>query len=429
MEIFTAKRVLIGNELKQNIYIKVCDGLITEISEDKPEGNVTDFGNSVIVPGTVNTHTHSMQSLFRGFGDDLGLFSWLQNVVYKYCDLMDERHAYWGALLTFAEMIKSGVTTVVDFFYLNGPDDIYARAVIKAANDLGIRLVLARTMMDWDKGAAIVREDPEMAGNRFMELYNDFKNDRNVKVCPAPHSVYGASEEMIQKALDISHKLDIACHMHVSDSKSACEVAVEKTGRSYVRYLKDIGALNSKFVAIHCTWCSDEELDMLAEAGAKISHNPSSNKFLGDPTARVVDMLKRGITVGLGTDGAASNNRMSIFSEMKMAALDQKSRYLDPQIITADIAWKMGTKDGAVISGFPTGEIKIGLEADFLVLDLNNLSLNPENKLKSHLVYSMSDSSISHVYVSGRAIVADGEIRTIDTERLVREVNSLASAW
>ncbi len=429
MKVFTSKYVLVDNEIKKGIYIKVQDGLIIDITDEKPEGEIKDFGDSLIIPGTINTHTHSMQSLFRGFGDDFSLFSWLKDVVYKYCDLMDERHAYWGSLLTFAEMVKSGITTVVDFYYLNGPDDKYSRAVIKAAKDLGIRLVLARTMMDWDNCAVIAQETPEIASKRFLELYKDFKDDRMVKVCPAPHSVYGASEEMIMKAMEISQTYNLPLHMHVSDSKTACQVAREKTGKEYVEYLDEIGALNSKFVAVHCIWCSDEELDLLAAADAKISHNPTSNKFLGDPIARVVDMFKRGIVVGLGTDGPASNNRMSIFQEMKMAALDQKSLNLDPQIINSDIAWKMGTINGAEITGFPVGEIKEGLEADFLVVDLNEPSLAPDNRLKSHLVYSMSDTAISHVYIGGREIISDRKFTTIDVKQLVQEANALASEW
>lgn len=429
MQVFTSKYVFIGDEIKQGVYITVEDGKIVDISQMKPDGDIKDFGNSLIMPGTINTHTHSMQSLIRGFGDDFSLFAWLKDTVYKYCDLMDERHAYWAALLTFAEMVKYGTTTVVDFFYLNGPDNKYARAVIKAAQDLGIRLVLARTMMDWDNSALITQETPEVAGKRFIELYEDFKDDRLVKVCPAPHSVYGSSEKMIMEAMKIAQTYDLPLHMHVSDSKTACEMAIEITGKEYVKYLNDIGALNSKFVAVHCTWCSDEELDLLAEADAKISHNPTSNKFLGDPIARVVDMLKRGIVVGLGTDGAASNNKLSIFQEMKMAALDQKSRYRDPQIINAKTVWDMGTKNGAEMTGFPVGEIKEGLEADFLVADLNDLSFTPENKLKSHLVYSMSDAALSHVYIAGREIIGDRRFTTIDVDDLVREANALASVW
>ena len=147
METYTAKYVLINGEVKKGVYIKVRDGKFELVSNEQPPGQIHDFGNAIIVPGTINTHTHSMQSLIRGYGDDLPLLPWLRGTVYKYCEYMDERHAYWGALLSFAEMIKNGITTVIDFFYLNGFGNQSSRAVIKAARDLGIRLVLARTMM------------------------------------------------------------------------------------------------------------------------------------------------------------------------------------------------------------------------------------------------------------------------------------------
>lgn len=405
------------------------DENFSAILRERPEGRITDFGEAAIFPGTVNTHTHSMQSLIRGYGDDKEVLEWLKGIVYQYCKQMDERHAYWGALLSFAEMVENGITTVVDFFYLNGEGNKCSRAVIRAARDLGIRLVLARTMMDWEDAPETVREIPEVAVDRFLELYDEFKNDSMIRVCPAPHSAVSTSPKMIQEALRLSEELDLPCHMHVSASKGIMELVQKLRGREYVRFLKENGALTPRFVAVHCIWCGEDEIQLLAEGGARVSHNPVSMKFLGEPSARIVSMLNQGIVVGLGTDGAAGNNRLSIFQEMKAAALDQKSLYQNPQAIDSDTVLRMGTEYAAKIADFPVGRIEEGLGADFIVIDLADLSLVPEKQLKSHLVYSFSERSVTHVYVGGNPILEKGQFTRIDAAQLKANVEELTRIW
>lgn len=421
MDWYGAQRVFVEGRFRLGIWLGVSNGVIREISKIRP-ASVQEFSDCAIFPGTVNTHTHAFHSMLRGCGDDLPLLKWLHDVVYKHAAEFTPDDAYVAAALAFGEMLKNGITTVVDFFYLNGRGNEYAHATIRAAEDLGIRLVFARTFMDWDKAPATIRETVPDARRRYAELINEFAGHATVRICPAAHSVYAASVDMIETAAQAAKEGGTAWHMHVADARGPEEAIQQKYGKSTIGRMESLGIVRPDLVAIHAVYVDQREIELLAGRNVKVSHNPSANMFLGDRAARVVHMRRAGMCVGLGTDGGLDNNTLSIFHEMKMAALVQKSIECDTQAITAADLMKMATTEGGRIAELPLGSLAPGQMADFIVIDLSDLALVPNDRLELHMVYSMSDRAIRHVYVHGKPAVKDGKLCGIEEAELRRRV-------
>ena len=421
MDWYGAERVFVDGRFRLGIWLGVSNGVIREISKIRP-ASVQEFSDCAIFPGTVNTHTHAFHSMLRGCGDDLPLLKWLHDVVYKHAAEFTADDAYVAAALAFGEMLKNGITTVVDFFYLNGRGNEYAHATIRAAEDLGIRLVFARTFMDWDKAPATIRETVPDARRRYAELINEFAGHATVRICPAAHSVYAASVDMIETAAQAAKEAGTAWHMHVADARGPEEAIQQKYGQSTIGRMESLGIVRPDLVAIHAVYVDQREIELLAGRNVKVSHNPSANMFLGDRAARVVHMRRAGMCVGLGTDGGLDNNTLSIFHEMKMAALVQKSIECDTQAITAADLTKMATTEGGRIAELPLGSLAPGQMADFIVIDLSDLALVPNDRLESHMDYSMSDRATRHVYVHGKPAVKDGKLCGIEEAELRRRV-------
>jgi 5-methylthioadenosine/S-adenosylhomocysteine deaminase len=427
MDWYGADRVFIGGRFQADACLGVRDGTIVEVREDKSGlRGMHDFAGCAIFPGTVNTHTHAFHSLLRGCGDDLSLLKWLHEVVYKHAAEFTPDDAYVAAALAFGEMLKNGITTVVDFFYLNGRGNEYALATIKAAEDLGIRLVLARTFMDWDKAPATIRETVPDARRRYAELATAYRNHPTVRICTSAHSVYAASPDMIEAAAQAANEVATVWHMHVADARGPEKMIHDNYGCSTIGRMEDLRLVRPDLVAIHAVYVEEREVDLLAERKVKVSHNPTANMFLGDGAARIAYMKSAGMCVGLGTDSGLDNNTLSIFHEMKMAALVQKSVAGDPQAITAGEIIKMATIEGGRIAELPVGSLSSGQRADFTVIDLSDLALLPIDRLESHMVYSMSDRAIRHVYVHGRPVVTDGKLCGLEEFELRRRVVTAA---
>jgi len=422
MDWYGAERIFVDGRFETDVWLGVEGGVIRALSRERPKAPVHEFADCAIFPGTVNTHTHAFHSLLRGCGDDLPLLEWLYDVVYKHAADFTPDDAYVGAALAFGEMLKNGITTVVDFFYLNGRGNEYALATIRAAEDLGIRLVLARTFMDWEKAPATIRETVPDARRRYAELAAGYKGHSTVRVCPSAHSLYAASPAMIEAAVQAASERNTVWHMHVADARGPEEAIKREHGRTTVGRMADLGVVRGDLVAIHAVYVDEKELDLLAEHQVKVSHNPAANMFLGDRAARVARMRRIGMCVGLGTDGGLDNNTLSIFHEMKLAALVQKSTEADPQAITAADLTRMATVEGGRIAEQPLGSLAPGQFADFTVIDLSDIALVPGDRLESHMVYSMSDRAIRHVYVHGKSVVENGKLRGLEEAELRRRV-------
>jgi 5-methylthioadenosine/S-adenosylhomocysteine deaminase len=399
------------------------------LAEQFPEQEREDWGEVAVLPGTVNGHGHSFQALLRGFGDDLTFAGWRDLVLYPFAERLDRDGIETGALFDFAEMARAGITTAVDFFYLHDRGNENDLAVVEAARRVGIRLVLARSMYDWTGAPNRFQETPRQAEANFRALDDALRGDRMAFAQPAPHSIHAASPEMIQAGAQLAADLGLPFHIHVAEGSYERERSLEQHGRTPVAYLESLGVLSERTVMVHGVWVDDQDLGMMTERGVRVVHNPSANAFLGDGIAPVRKMLEHGIPVCLGTDGGCTNNRQSIFEEMRMAALVAKASAADASVLGADETFLMGTARGGEILGLPVGRIAADHAADLVVVDLNELSLQPSKTAPQQVVYAMQPQAIRRVLVGGEPIVEDGRLLRVDEGEIVSRVRQVTGGW
>ncbi len=422
--------VLTGTGFQSGLAVGLSAGRISEVGPAGPArpGDVS-LGGRALLPGTVNAHCHTFQSLLRGLGDDLGFAGWRDRVLYPFSGRLDREGIALGARFAFAEMLLYGVTTCVDFFYLQDDGNDNAEAVIDAATTVGIRLVLARGMYDWPGAPERYRETPADAARRVEELIRKYRDAPTVVVQPAPHSPHGASAEMIRAGWEVAGAAGTRFHVHVAEARYEGERTLREHGATPVRYLDRLGVLGPQMIGVHCVWLDDDEIALLGASGAALAHCPSANMFLGDGIARVPEMLGAGVRIGLGTDGGCVNNRLSVFEEMRMASLLQRVRLLDGGALPAETAFRMGTAWGAEILGLDAGTIATGRLADLVAVDLGHPSLQPLTDPLKSIVYGMSAQAVTDVWVHGRHVVQAGRLATIDPDDLLAEVRRLTKGW
>ena len=433
---------LVDGAVRARFAVRVDGGAIVAAGArgelERPGEPIVDLGRRAMLPGTINAHNHSFQSLLRGFGDDLPFLEWRDRALYKFSPRLGTEGVYTGALFAFAEMALHGVTTVCDFFYLNDGGNDNARAVIAAARALGLRVVLARCFYDWEGAPALYREPVAAAHERFLALHREFAGAPDVLVCPAPHSLHGASEEMIRAGVDAARRVGTRWHIHLAEEKYQVDEAREKYGTTPLRAIERMGLLGDDMVAVHGCWFDADERALLAERGALLAYNPNSNMFLGDGVTDVVDLVARGVRVALGTDGGCSNSRVSVFDEMRACALLQKvARALAGaadagQAIDAETCFRMGTAWGGEVLGLPIGRLAVGQRADLAFVDLDDPSLWPEldgQTLAKNLVYSLSSRAITDLFVEGAPVVRDRTLVRVALGDVQARVRALTKDW
>jgi 5-methylthioadenosine/S-adenosylhomocysteine deaminase len=410
--------------------VAVADGRIAAVEPAGPPrpGDVGLPGKALL-PGTVNAHCHTFQSLLRGLGDDLDFTGWRDRVLYPFSQRLDRDGIALGAAFAFAEMLLHGATTCVDFFYLQDEGNENAEAVIAAARRLGIRLVLARTMYDWEGAPRRYRESVAEAARRTRELIARHRVAPTVAVHPAPHSPHGASPAMIRAGWEVAESERVPFHIHVAEAPYEGERTLHEHGLTPIRYLDKLGVLGPRMIGVHAVWVDDDEIALMGARGAALAYCPSSNMFLGDGITRVPEMLRAGVRVGLGTDGGCTNNRLSVFEEMRMTSLLQRVRRLDGTALDAATAFGLGTRAGAEMLGLAAGVIAPGRLADLVAVDLTHPSLHPRADLLKSVVYAMSHQAVTDVWVHGDRVVEAGRLRTADLGELLARVRALTQAW
>jgi 5-methylthioadenosine/S-adenosylhomocysteine deaminase len=420
--------VYAGRRFQPGLGVDVADGRIT-VGPDTRESDALKLAGKALLPGTINAHCHSFQSLLRGLGDDLDFMAWRDRVLYPYSTRLDRDGIYLGAAFAFAEMLLHGATTCVDFFYLQDEGNDNAEAVIQAARDTGIRLVMARAMYDWEGAPPRYREKPAEAAKRTADLIGRYAKDPLVRVQPAPHSPHGASPAMIRAGFEVAQSAGTPFHIHVAEGQYESARTLEEHGATPIRYLDKLGVLGERMIGVHCVWLDEEEIRLMGERGAGLAYCPSSNMVLGDGITRITELQAAGVTIGLGTDGGCTNNRLSVFEEMRMAALLQKVRHLDGTRLPAEQAFQMGTLDGGRLLDLDAGDIKEGMLADFVAVDLGHPSLHPPTNLLKNVVYAMSPQAITDVWVHGRHVVKDRRLTMVDLDALMARVRALTRGW
>lgn len=409
--------------------IGIRDGKIVFVRKNgssSPEGDrakeTLDASGSLILPGLVNTHTHSPMVAFRGLADDLPLMDWLHHHIFpaeaKY---VNRDMVYDASRLAIAEMILSGTTTFCDgYFYVSG--------VAQAAMDCGIRAVPGAGFID------LPFPDSPDPTNRagIAETFIAKWLGRSPLVTPALfcHSPYTCNPETIRIVKETARQAGVPFLIHVAETRDETDIMLKQHGLTPVRHLQRLGVLDEKTVAIHAVWVDDEEIDILSRYGVKVSHCPESNMKLASGLCPLTKMIDKGIVIGLGTDGAASNNDLDLFGEMDKAAKVDKVARMDPTVMNAETVLKMATIDGARVLGMEQeiGSIEPGKCADIILLDLKKPHLTPLYNPYSHTVYAASGSDVSTVIVNGKVLLRDRRLTTLDAGEAMARVTEIAAA-
>src|SRR5690242_1240822 len=429
---FLAERTLVDSVFQPEIAVTVAGGKIIRVgpaSEPAPDAELRRYPQRLLLPGTLNAHNHSFQSMLRGVADDCDFFTWRDRALYAYTPRMDETAVYHGARFAFAEMIRNGVTSVCDFFYIHRDGNANDRAVIRAAQDLGMRIVLARTMYDWEGAPKEYQESIADAVARTRELWQEYRGRDDVHVCPAPHSPHAASPAMIQAGSRLAEELDTRFHIHVAEGRYERDTIRERYGKTPMRWLESLGLAMERMTAIHCVWLEDDDIGLMGARDVRLVYNPASNMFLGDGVTRIVDMLGAGVTIGLGSDGGCSNNRVSVFDEMRMCALLQKVTHLSSEVVPAETAFAMGTAGSGATLEIPAGTIATGQYADFVLLDMDDPSLQPPISYEKNVVYSMTPHAIGEVIVGGEVVFRDGAPARVPWSEVLARLNEATRDW
>ncbi|MET0672817.1 MAG: amidohydrolase family protein [Microbacterium pygmaeum] len=404
-------------------------GTFTELPAAYAGTPAEHWSDQAIVPGGVNGHGHTFQALLRGFGDDMRFGDWMGGLVHPTAAGLDAAALRIGAEFDLVEMLRMGITTAVEFFYLHDRGNDNSRIILDAARAVGIRCVLARCMFDADPGPVRYRESLTEYEANYRELAAEVESDPLQHVHPAPHSVLGTSAEMLHLGSALAHEFDVPLHIHVADSQGEVDVSRQRWGRSPVARLADVGVLDDHLLAVHAVRVDEDDLALLARSGATVVHNPSTNAFLGGGIMPLARMRELGIPVALGTDAGGANSRQSLFEEMRMAALLAKATVRDGGAITAVDALRLGTSAGGEALRMPVGRISAGYAADVVSLDTTAASLRPRRTVTQNVVYSMLPEAIARVVVGGRTVVEGGRVLTIDTGRVLSEVDALTGGW
>jgi 5-methylthioadenosine/S-adenosylhomocysteine deaminase len=381
---------------------------------------IIDATECLVMPGLINAHTHAAMTLFRGLADDLPLKQWLfERIFPAEAKHLNPDTVYWGALLGCLEMIASGTTCLVDGYFFENQT---ARAVLES----GLRALVAQGVIDFPApGVEDPRENLAVARD-FIERWNGCSD----LITPGMfcHSPLTCSKETLENAWEISQGFGVPLQIHLSETSEEVHEVLKKTGERPVHYLDGLGLIDPGLIAIHVIHLDDSEIVRLGQKGVKVVHVPESNMKLSSGVARICDMIKKGITVGLGTDGCSSNNNLDLFEEMDTAAKLSKVFSYDPVGLRAETVVHMATSKGAAVLGLDghIGTLETGKNADIIVIDLQSPHLCPVYDTISALVYTASGADVRDVIVEGRVLLRNREFLTLDREKILREVRDIA---
>lgn len=374
----------------------------------------------VLIPGLINAHTHAAMTLFRGLSDDLGLMDWLQNHIWPAEEhWVDAEFVRVGTRLAIAEMIRGGITCFNDMYFF--PD-----AAGWEARQAGMRAAVGLIVIDFP---TVWAQNADEYIAKGLEVHDEFRNESTIHSLFAPHAPYTVSDTPLERLRTLSDELEIPIHMHVHETLHEVDEAVAKHGERPLARLERLGLLSPNFVAVHMTQLNDGEVDLVRDRGVNVVHCPESNMKLASGTCPVQRLMKEEINIALGTDGAASNNDLNLFGEMRSAALLAKLEANDATALNASQALRAATLGGAMALGIAdeVGSLTPGKSADITAVRMDKLESTPCYDPESHLVYVSGRRDVSHVWVAGRELLREGELSTIDTRELIEQVRRFAS--
>ncbi|MGJ0483369.1 MAG: TRZ/ATZ family hydrolase [Methylomicrobium sp.] len=398
---------------------RIVDLLPTDQARQKYTGTHTEnLGDHALLPGLINCHTHAAMTLLRGIADDLHLMDWLQNHIWPLEQRwVSEAFVRDGTELAIAEMIRGGTTCFQDMYFF---PEIAAQQAVQH----GIRACIGLIVIDFP---TVWAETSDAYIEKGLALRDQLRYEPLLTTAFAPHAPYTVSDAPLKKIRMFADELELPVHMHVHETRHEVEQEVAKTGMRPLQRLKELGLITPMLSAVHMTQLTSEEIDLLAETGAHVVHCPESNLKLASGFCSVAELLARGVNVTLGTDGAASNNDLDMFGEMRTAALLAKAVANDASAVPAMSALKMATINGAKALGIDreTGSLEIGKAADVIAVDLSCLETQPLYCPVSQIVYAASRRQVSDVWVAGKRLLKHRELTTIN----LGELNEKIGQW
>lgn len=406
--------VLCADSQVRQMDLAIAGSIITQVGtvSDTAE-RVIDCHNKLIIPGFVNTHTHAAMTLFRSYADDMQLMDWLKTKIWPAEENLTADDVYWGTQLAIAEMLKSGTTCFADMYF-------FMPEVAKAVAESGIRAVLARGMA----GVAPTANQALAESENFYKEWHNAANGR-ITIMLGPHAPYTCPPDYLKKVTALAEKLGAQIHIHLSETLQEVSDCNKQYGKSPIALMEEIGLLDYGVLAAHCVHVSPEDIAIMKEKQVRVAHNPGSNMKLASGVAPVPDMLNAGLCVGLGTDGAASNNNLDMLEELRLAAMLHKVHRLDPVAIPASTAVQMATAQGAnaLSLGSSIGKLEPAYKADITIFDMQQPHWYPQHDPLSLLTYAASGRDVHTVIVDGKILLENRQLTTIDEERLLEEVN------
>lgn len=405
-------------------FVGVTGKKVSYAGREKPEGDaarIIDCKHKILMPGLVNAHTHTAMCLLRGYADDYALQDWLYNKVFPVEAKLTPKAVMAGVRLGFAEMLRTGTTSISDMYY-------FQPQMAQLALDCGIRASICNAVIAFDEDAFDPKADRAILETIELAEYFHGKGDGRIRADAAIHAEYTSTPKTWRTVVGMAQKYGLCLQVHLSETEAEHKECIGRHGKTPAAVMAENRVFDVKAIAAHCVWITDDDMDILAQKGVSCAHNPVGNLKLASGIARVKAMQERGMNVALGTDGCCSNNTHDLFEEIKAAALLAKGTSLDPTALSAYEALKLATVNGARAQGRENeiGKIQAGMEADIILVDLSEPMTRPVYDPVSAIVYSVRGSDVCLTMVQGRVLYENGLYHTIDIERAIEEADMYA---
>ena len=406
--------------------VAIDDGIIVAVDEQasingkfSPAKRIAGE-NQVLMPGLVNGHTHAAMVLFRGIADDLELMEWLTKYIFPAeIRFVNEEFVRTGTQLACLEMIRGGTTTIVDMYF-------HPKEIARVMEECGLRAVIGAAVIEQESGYTKNFADAMNKAESFIEQWKN----RNNRITPAfaPHAAYTITPDNLNIVRKRADELSVGIAIHLSESKAELKLVGDSYGETSINHLEKIGFFHGPTIAAHVVWPTAAEIAILSARGVGAIHNPTSNMKIASGFAPVPEMLDAGVAVGLGTDGAASNNDLDMWDEIRLAAYIHKGRLLDPETMPAMRVLEIATRVGAAAIGLSdTGSLATGKHADLILVSLEAAHLVPMYDVVSHLVYAVDAQDVQTVIVDGKVLMEDRKVLTLDEREVIKAARTIAA--
>ncbi len=405
--------------IDQGVIIAI--GPAAEIAASYDAREVLDGQGRVVMPGLVNGHSHAAMTLLRGVADDLALMDWLNNYIFPAeVEFVDAEFVRIGTELACWEMIRGGTTTFVDMYY-------YPDTVAEVVDKCGMRAMVGTTVIDQRSPDAENADDAIRKGSGFIKRWQG----KNSRISPifGPHANYTLDADQLRATRQAALALGVPISIHMSESPFEVQYSKDTYGMTSIELFESIGFFDGPTIGAHVVWPTEAEISILVDRKVGVIHNPTSNMKIASGIAPIADMLAAGVRVGLGTDGAASNNDLDMWEEMRLASFLQKVEQMNPEVLPAATVLRMATSGGATAIGLgeSIGSLEVGKRADIIQVSFDDVHHVPTYDVISHLVYVTDEQDVASVVIDGKLLMREKELLTIDTERVTEEARALAA--